>query len=106
MISPTAGLSFIVEDKQEAVKQGSSLAGMGFEATTDRLAAQTGIIYAINSEKDCPKCNHHYDHLNLKKGDRVIYSKFVAEQIDYEAEDIPKGRLRAVPVDSILATLT
>lgn len=105
MIQPTSGMSFILEDKQQAVKEGSSLAGMGFEATTDRLAGVTGVIYAINTEKDCPKCGHSYDHLNLKAGDRVIYSKFVAEQIEYEAEDIPKGRLRSVPVDAILATI-
>lgn len=104
MIKPALGYAFIIEDTKEL--QDSTLKEQGFVLSEEKPAGSTGVVYAINdSINKCKKCGEGVFITQFKKGDRVIFSKFVAEQIDLQADDIPKGRLRAVPSDMILGQI-
>lgn len=64
-----------------------------------------GTIYAINSQVVCPHCIQQFDRKDLKVGDRVIYSRYVAEQIDVDDPELKDKKVFAVFLDAILAKL-
>lgn len=102
MITPASGYAFVIEDENDGLTEGAR--ALGLVSAERRLAGTTGVLYSINDTKKCPQCGFGEDS-GFKIGDRVIYSKFVAEQIDLIADDVPRGRLRALPVDSLLGKI-
>lgn len=99
-MKPSPSYALIIEDQKEDKTQ----FGLILNHQT-KYVNSIGTIYEINGTVNCPHCMGKYDRNDLKKGDRVIYSKFTAENIDYKTPDMPEGRLMAVPIDSILATI-
>jgi GTPase Era involved in 16S rRNA processing len=93
MIKPSPNMAFIIEDNADTSGKYNSAKKAGLiiaENAENQLSGTTGIIYAVDK-------NDHF-----KKGDRVIYSRFVAERVEVNEKDIPPGRLRAVPIDCLL----
>jgi hypothetical protein len=89
MIRPVPGITFIIEDVEDGLTQEAR--DMGLVSATQRNVGVTGKVYATNDEEAFPV------------GCRVIFSKFVAEQIcikDAEGHDIKN--LRSVPTEAIL----
>jgi hypothetical protein len=102
MIVPAPGYVFIIEDENDGLTKTAK--ELGIVSAEKRLAGTTGVLYSINDVKKCPQCGFG-EECGFKVGDRVIYSKFVSEQIDLIADDIPRGRLRALPVESLLGKI-
>ena len=99
-MKPSPGYAFIIEDeKPTETETGIAL------RHTNKSAGSMGIIYAINGKVICPHCQEACNRDDLKKGDHVVYSRFTAEHIEFSEEGMPKGRLFAVPVESILAQI-
>jgi co-chaperonin GroES (HSP10) len=99
MIEPTAGQAFIVED----TKEDTTASGIVLNHKNKSKGA-IGTIYAINPSVLCPHCQE-LAQAQLKVGDHVIYSRFVAEHVELK-EVQTNGRLFCVPVDAILAKLS
>jgi hypothetical protein len=93
MLRPSKGMALVIEDSKEIVAEGSKLKEMGFQSTEEKGAGVTGTILSV-AEND----------IGAKEGDRVIFSKFVAEHLD-GVQDGGKEveRLRVIPIDCILA---
>lgn len=109
MIHPVPGMAFIIEDKQDVMEGAAKLKEMGFSQSEahERNVGVSGVIYAVNESVKCSSCGAKQGKVGFKKGHRVLYSKFIAEQIickDDEGKDIE--RLRSVPVDGILAIIS
>ena len=102
MIRPAAGFAFVIEDENDGLTQAAK--DLGLISAQKKLAGTTGVLYAINDVTKCPKCGEGGDS-GFRVGEKVIYSKFVAEQIDIVADDIPRGRLRALPIESLLGKI-
>lgn len=110
MIHPVPGMAFVVEETVDVIGQASKLKEMGFTQSEahEQRSGVTGVVFAINdSPRKCMKCGEcEMQTLGIKVGDRVVYSKFVAEQVHIAAEDgKPVERLKSVPLDAILAVL-
>lgn len=101
MIKPAIGYAFIIENTRELKK--GTLSQEGFILSEKGLMGTSGVIYSINGDTCCSKCKKSIPQ--FKEGDNVIFSKFVAEQIDIDLPDVPRGRLRAVPVEMILGKI-
>ena len=100
MISPSPGYSIIIEEMEENV----SKSGLILHADGERGKGIIGTILEINQTSLCNECGGKRDRLPLKKGDRVIYSKFAAEQLELKDEEGKRIKnIRAVHCDSILA---
>jgi len=99
-MKPNAGYAFIIEDKKEEV----SSSGIILSNKSENKAG-IGTIYEINQTILCPYCVKTIKHTLFQKGDRIIYSTFVAEHLDYKEEGMPEGRLFSIPTDAILAQI-
>lgn len=88
-------MAFIIEDARTVLDKDSKLVETGFVISDEKLAGTSGVIHSVSKNRQ-----------GFNAGDHVIFSKFNAEQIDLKAEDIPRGRLRAVPTDSILGWIS
>lgn len=99
MLSPNTSMCFVVQEMQEEV----SASGIVIH-TGGKRKAGTGVIYAINTTVTCPHCIQQYDRKDLKVGDKVLFSKYVSEQVELDGD--LKGKIvYSIPVDSILAKL-
>lgn len=108
---PAQGYAFIVEDKKKSVKEGSVLEKMGFDAGEVNMGV-IGTIYAVKNTTG-GIFYELWKHLfssevqqRFKKGQRVIYSRYVTEDTyveDEEGKEI-KG-MHVVPLHAILAIL-
>lgn len=108
MIDPVKGMAFVIEDVQDAVTGHAALKDLGFTSSNEMKAGVTGVVYAVNdAPKKCESCGQHaVEPIGLKTGDRIVFSKFVAEQIILNDENgKPIERLKSVPIDAILAIL-
>ena len=101
MLIPSPSMCFIIEDK----KPDSTASGIVLSHRRDGKGSH-GTIYAINTETVCPHCIQMFDRKDLKPGDRVIYSRYVAEQIEHDSDDLKGKIVFAVPLDSILAKIS
>lgn len=109
MIHPVPGMAFVIEEKQQAVAKESALAKAGFSESEahQRNVGVMGTIYAVNESDLCGGCGRKCKKVGFRPGQMVIYSKFIAEQIELKQDDgTPIKDLRSVPVNGILATIT
>jgi co-chaperonin GroES (HSP10) len=98
---PSPGVAFIIEEeKADSTESGIVL------THKNKSKGAIGYIYAVDGTVLCPHCQESCTRKDLKPGDHVIYSRFVAEYIGYREPDMPKGRLFSVPVDAILAKIS
>ena len=110
-IQPSNGTAFIIEDSEDF----SSYEKMGLEIPEDakKGVGSTGIIYAVTHDQEgiFPRLRHWLfaERINQrwKVGQRVIFDKFVANDIylrDEEGNEIKK--LRSIPNDCILGSIS
>lgn len=111
MIHPVKGMCFIIEDVQDAIAGASKLKESGFvqSDTHEQRSGVSGVVFAVNdSPKKCMSCGKcEMEPVGIKVGDRVLFSKFVAEQVsvkDDQGQEIK--RLKSVPLDAVLAILS
>lgn len=100
-MKPSPSYALIIED----IKQDQTSFGLVLSHQT-KYVNSVGTVYAIDGKCPCPHCHAQFTRDDIKEGDRVIYSKFIAENIDYKTPDMPEGRLMAVPIDAILAIIS
>lgn len=100
MLYPSPSMCFIIEEEKERSTQGGILLEHGNKGKSSH-----GTIYSINASVACPHCTQYFDRKDLSVGDRVIYSRYVAEQIDHDGDGLKGKRLFAVPLDSVLAKI-
>lgn len=100
MLEPSPSMCFIIQDTKE--KESSS----GFILSVDdKRKHGQGTIYSLNSEVVCPHCVEKFNRKDLAVGDKVMFSKYVAEQIEYDGDGLKGKVVFAVPIDSILAKI-
>lgn len=99
MLSPSPSMAFIVQDMQD--QQTSS----GIILAVEKRKTGQGTIYAVNCGVVCPHCTQQFDRKDLQAGDRVLFSRYVAEQIEYDGDGLKGKILWSVPIDSILAKI-
>ena len=100
MIKPVKGTAFIIEDKTDSLSDSKSLREHGFQMTDEKNVGVSGIIYEVTNQDPCKECGS-FDE--FKKGDHVIYSKFLAEQIEYKEDGKLVENLKTIPVSGIFA---
>lgn len=100
MLTPSPSMCFIIEDQKDEITKSGIVLSMNNKSKNSH-----GTIYAINTTVVCPHCIQHFDRKDLAAGDKVIYSRYVAEQIDVEGEEFTGKKVFVVPVDSILAKI-
>lgn len=100
-MKPSPGIAFIIED-EKADRTSSGL----YLSHQNKSAGAMGVIYAIDGSVICPHCQKWCKREDVKPGDRVLYSRFVAEHVEYRESGMKEGRLFAVPVDAILAKIS
>jgi co-chaperonin GroES (HSP10) len=101
MLMPSPSMAFIIQET-ESVHQSGSLT---LVLAKEKKNAGHGTIHSINARVVCPHCIQQFDRKDLQAGDQVLFSKYVAEQIDTD-EDGLKGKIVwAVPLDSRLAKI-
>lgn len=100
MLYPSPSMCFIIQEEKEAVS------ASGIVLTGNKKKASHGTIHSLNSTVVCPHCIQQFDRKDLAVGDRVLFSRHVAEQIEI-TEDGLKGKVVwAVPLDSVLAKIS
>lgn len=97
---PAPGYAFIIEDQKDDVSESGLIL-----THRNQSKGSIGYIHAVNGSVLCPRCAGECTNDSFKKGDHVIYSKFVAEQVDYKEAGMKEGKLFSVPVDAILAKI-
>lgn len=108
MITPVPGMCFVIESVDELLAKDSKLKEIGFQQSEahQRNIGVQGTIYAVNESNKCPACGGKRSVVGFKPGDKVLYSKFIAEQISIKDEQGKEIKnLRSVPVDGILAII-
>lgn len=105
MITPVPGMCFVIEDKRNDLAGRETLKEMGFvqsQAHVQRSGA-TGTILAVNEETLCPACGSKRSSVGFKPGDRIVFSRYIADQIDMKDENGERiENLLSVPCDGIL----
>lgn len=101
MLYPSPSMCFILEEE----KASQSTSGILLQHNRSGKSSH-GVIYSINAEVVCPHCVQKFDRKDLSVGDRVIYSRYVAEQIEHDEGDLKGKIVYAVPLDSILAKIS
>ena len=91
-------MAFILQDTETETS-------FGLVLTKDKRKSGQGVIYAVNGDVVCPHCTQRFDRKDLKAGDKVLFSRYVAEQIEYEEDGLKGKIIWSVPVDSILAKI-
>lgn len=64
-----------------------------------------GTIYALNSTVVCPHCIQQFDRKDLKVGDHVLFSRYVAEPMDIDLPDLKDKKVFAIHLDAVLAKI-
>ena len=100
MLQPSPSVAFVIQDIQEKTTASGFLI-----STNDKRKSGQGTIYSINCQVVCPHCTQHFDRKDLKTGDKVLFSRYVAEQIEYEGDGLKGKTVWAIPLDSILAKI-
>ena len=100
MLQPSPSMAFVIQDIQES----TTASGIVINSKDKRKSGQ-GTIYSINCQVVCPHCTQHFDRKDLKTGDKVLFSRYVAEQIEYEGDGLKGKTVWAIPLDSILAKI-
>lgn len=100
MIVPSPSMAFIIQEEKEQV----SASGIIVE-TGKKGKASHGVIHAINTKVVCPHCTQKFDRKDLKAGDKVLFSRYVAEQIEISEEGLKDKKVYAVYLDAILAKI-
>lgn len=93
MLTPVKGMCFVIEDQLDF--SSAEEAGIIIPEIAKKNMGVSGRIYSVGE-------NGH----GFTEGDRVVFSKFIAEQIHYEHDGELVERLVAVPIDAILGTIT
>lgn len=110
MIKPAPGFAFVIEDSENY----SNLEEMGIQMPEEALrgVGSTGTVFSITSEQTgaLRRIRHWLfaDRIFIycKKGDRVIFDKFVASDIYFRKPNGEEIRgLKSVPIDCILGTI-
>lgn len=111
MIQPSKGFAFIKEDKKSF--KSAQEVGIEIPEHVKKNVGSYGTILWVNNERG-GKIYSLWQYLfskdavqNFHVGQRVIFSRFVAEQIyieDDNGNEIPN--IRSVPTDCILAIIT
>jgi len=91
-------MCFVVQDEKEE----TSASGIVLNHQNKRKASH-GTIYSLNSEVTCPHCTEQFNRKDLKEGDRVIFSRYIAEQI--EVDELKGKIVFSLPLDAILAKI-
>ena len=100
MILPTKEFVFVIEDKLSDVKEGSELQQIGFVAG-EKNAGTSGVVKAVPSSL-WYMFRRGGNKFGIKEGDRVVFSKFAAEQLDLYEDGKLVENLLAVPLDAVL----
>ena len=103
-INPAPGQAFIIEDKKDV----SEYEKMGLEIPEEaqKGVGSTGVIHSVTHEHEgfFPRLKNllfaERPYCRWKKGERVIFDKFVASDIF-----IGDLELKAVPLDCILGSI-
>ncbi len=101
MLEPSPSMCFIIQEEKDKVSESGIII-----SSNDKRKACHGVIYALNSTVVCPHCIQQFDRKDLKVGDRVLFSRYVAEQIEYEEDGLKGKILYSVPLDSVLAKIS
>lgn len=99
MLQPSPSMAFIIQDMQD------SQTASGIVLTAEKRKTGQGTIYAVNCDVVCPHCTQRFDRKDLKKGDKVLFSRYVAEQIEYDGDGLKGKIVWSIPLDSILAKI-
>lgn len=99
-MKPAPGYCFIIEDTKKDITE----SGLHVAHKTKEKGS-IGTIYEVNGDVICPHCQDSCSMDFFKKGDRVLYSRYVAEFIDYREPDMKEGRLFSLPTDALLAKI-
>ena len=91
-------MAFIVQAEQNNVTD----SGIFISAEKKGMISH-GKIHAINSNVICPHCTQQFDRKDLKVGDQVVFSRYVAEQIPFTSGELKDKKVFAVYIDAILA---
>lgn len=92
-------MCFVIQD----TKEDTSASGIVLGHQNKRKASH-GTIYALNPEVVCPHCTQKFDRKDLKEGDRVIFSRYIAEEI--ELDELKGKVVFSLPLDAILAKVS
>jgi len=101
MLLPSPSMCFIVQEEKESVSESGLVL-----AHQNKRKASHGVIHSINAEVHCPHCSEKFNRKDLKEGDRVIFSRYVAEQIEYDGDGLKGKVLFSVPLDAVLAKIS
>ena len=112
-IRPSKGFAFIEEDTQDPLREGSSLKDSGFELTDNHNVGVYGDVIAVNNSSGgfiyelWSKMFGRDLRTIFRIGQKVIFSKFVAERIYLEDDDGKEmTNIRCVPTEMILGIIT
>lgn len=92
-------MCFIIQDTKEDVSASGIVLGH-----QNKRKASYGTIHAINTEVVCPHCTEKFNRKDLKEGDKVIFSRYIAEEI--ELDELKGKVVFSLPVDAILAKIS
>lgn len=94
-------MAFVVQETETEIQAGA----LTLVLTKEKKNAGHGVIHSLNSTVVCPHCTQKFDRKDLRAGDHVLFSKYVAEQIEYDGDGLKGKIIWAVPLDSILAKI-
>jgi co-chaperonin GroES (HSP10) len=100
MLMPSPSMAFIIQDEKESQTQSGIVI-----ATDNKRKPGQGTIYSINATVVCPHCTQQFDRKDLAVGDKVLFSRYVAEQVEYDGDGLKGKVVYSVPLDSILAKI-
>lgn len=92
-------MCFIIQEEKDSV----SSSGIILENQNKRKASH-GTIYSLNPSVVCPHCTQQFDRKDLKEGDKVLFSRYVAEQV--EIDELKGKVVYSLPIDAVLAKIT
>lgn len=99
MLAPSPGMAFVIQDMEDTVHSS------GIILSKEKRKSGQGVIYSVNTDVICPHCTEKFNRKDLQEGDKIIFSKYVAEQIEYEGDGLKGKIVWSLPVDSILAKI-
>lgn len=100
MLIPSPSMAFIIQDEKDAQTASGIILHTG-----DKRKPGQGTIHSINCSVVCPHCIQQFDRKDLKVGDKVLFSRYVAEQIEYDGDGLKGKVVYSTPIDSILAKI-
>lgn len=103
-IIPAKGQAFVIEDSEDF--SAFAKAGLQIPDEAKRGVGTTGVVYAIEKFDGAVIGNTIIPPVQFKVGDRVIFDKFIAQDIyirDESGKEVE--RLRCLPIDCILGTI-